>query len=468
MITHPMNPVRSEKGVALIIVLMLLAVMAGLTAGLSLNSQTEIAMAHNETYYAGARAAAEAGMNRAVEQIIANTTLDLLDLGTIPNIGNGPFALTTEYSYRFEILDDDDPSLYPTPLTDTQLTKMGEFGHPADNGNTRMLLRCIGTGPRNTTVTVTRVLSSTEIPDLPETKTVISNPALLVNGDLNMHGNAHILGLRGNVHANGDITGGGSLQITGDVTATGDIDAGIDADGLVAGGMPPITVPAIRAEDFLNLADYILPSTGNPILIKSGGVFVACTGKGALACPTGWTPPATLGGAWTASGSMPDTGTYYVQGPVEMHGTGGSKSFTKLSLIAEGSIQINGNGKFKPENDQKIQFVTNGDFILNGTADADDPIDMDGQIMVREQFSITGNAEFQGRVMVEDRDSATNACTAGVVVGCRKGASTLTSNEVGGNMTVTYNGGLGDIVSTFETPPGPPSYTNNVSGWIEQ
>jgi type II secretory pathway component PulK len=57
MITHPMNPVRSERGVALIIVLLLLAVMAGLTTGLTLNGQTEIAMAHNELYYAGARAA---------------------------------------------------------------------------------------------------------------------------------------------------------------------------------------------------------------------------------------------------------------------------------------------------------------------------------------------------------------------------------------------------------------------------
>jgi type II secretory pathway component PulK len=61
MITHPMNPLRSEKGVALIIVLLLLAVMAGLTTGLTLNGQTEIAMAHNETYYAATRAAAEAG-----------------------------------------------------------------------------------------------------------------------------------------------------------------------------------------------------------------------------------------------------------------------------------------------------------------------------------------------------------------------------------------------------------------------
>jgi type II secretory pathway component PulK len=74
MTTHPMNPVRSEKGVALIIVLLLLAVMAGLTTGLTLNGQTEIAMAHNETYYARTRAAAEAGMNRATEQILGDIT----------------------------------------------------------------------------------------------------------------------------------------------------------------------------------------------------------------------------------------------------------------------------------------------------------------------------------------------------------------------------------------------------------
>ena len=88
-----MDPIRSEKGVALIIVLLLLAVMAGLTTGLTLNGQTEIAMAHNETYYAGARAAAEAGMNRAVQQIIGDNTINLMTTKSIPNIGNGPIAL---------------------------------------------------------------------------------------------------------------------------------------------------------------------------------------------------------------------------------------------------------------------------------------------------------------------------------------------------------------------------------------
>ena len=354
--------------------------------------------------------------------------------------------------------------MYPTPLTAAQLAKMGENGDGAVNANTRMLLRCIGTGPRNTTVTVTRVLSSIEIPDLPETVTLISNPAILVNGDLDIAGNAHILGLRGNVHANGDITGGGSLQITGDVTATGDVDPDIDADGLVAGGMPPINVPAIKAEDFFNLADWVLTSAGTITHPNGSPCGVVKTDP----CPGGWTPPAVAGGPWTADGSMPDSATYYVQGPVEMHGTGASKGFTKLSVIAEGSIQINGKGKFKPENDSKIQFITNGDFDLEGTADADDPIDMDGQIMVREQMRISGNSEFQGRVMVENRDSAENSCSVAVVVGCRKGSSTLASNNLAGNMTVTYNGGLGDIETTFTTPPGPSSYNNNVSGWIEQ
>ena len=70
MTTPSLNPARSEKGIALIAVLLLLGVLAGLTTGLTLSSQTEVSMAANEMYYAGARAAAEAGLNRATEQIL--------------------------------------------------------------------------------------------------------------------------------------------------------------------------------------------------------------------------------------------------------------------------------------------------------------------------------------------------------------------------------------------------------------
>ena len=464
MTTHPMDPIRSEKGVALIIVLLLLAVMAGLTTGLTLNGQTEIAMATNEAYYAGARAAAEAGMNRAIQQITnpANNTINLLTTPTIPAIGNGPFNLTAEYSYSFVILDDDDPSLYTDPLDADQLGRMGENGDPAVNLNTRMILRCIGTGPRGTTVTLSRILSSTAIPDLPTINNVVTNPAILVNGDLSIVGNTKVLGTQGNVHANGDITGDGSVEISGDLTATGTVPDGITPGGLKAGSMPPITVPEIKASDFRNLADWILTSTG--AITHANGT--SCGAK-SDPCPGVWTFD-TGTSTWRAQGDMPPASTYYVEGNAEMHGTGKSSGFTQISVITEGSLKITGNGKFKPENGAGIQFVTNGDFELGGTADADDPIDMDGQIMVREQMKIYGNSEFQGRVMVENRDGATNAYDATTNPNGRRGTSTLDGNSLNGNMTVTYNGGLGNITSTITIPGGATTFANNISGWIEQ
>lgn len=471
-----MNPVRSEKGVALIIVLLLLAVMAGLTTGLTLNGQTEIAMAHNETYYAAARAAAEAGMNRATEQIIGDTTTDLIANPTIPNIGNGPIAFNEEYSYSFEILDDDSPALYggvalTGPGPGTQLTAMNENGDPDVDNNSRMIVRATATGPRGTTVTVARILMRDTIDGFPG---MYLNPAILVNGNLDLDGNSLVVnGKEGNVHANGDITNGDTGEvgtgITGNVTATGDIDDNIDPGGLKAGGMPVMPVPEIKAEDYLGLATHKLTSTGT-VQVRTGpgipGTWAACSGSGALQCPTQWTFNSTTS-TWSADGAMPTSGltksTYYVEGNAEVHGTGKS-TFTEISIIAEGSLKITGNGKFKPGNDSKIQFVTNGDFELGGTADSDDPLDMDGQIMVREQMHIYGNSKFQGRVMVEDRDGDANGCDVSAVAGCRRGSSKLSDNNLSGNMTVTYNGQLGGM----DVPAAPKTYTNFISGWMEQ
>ena len=78
-----MDPVRSEQGVALIIVLLLLAVMAGLTTGLTLNGQTEIAMATNEAYYAGARGAAEA---EAFGDVVVDIQVQFISIRIVPII----------------------------------------------------------------------------------------------------------------------------------------------------------------------------------------------------------------------------------------------------------------------------------------------------------------------------------------------------------------------------------------------
>ena len=460
MTTPSLNPARSEKGIALIAVLLLLGVIAGLTTGLTLSGQTEVSMAANEMYYAGARAAAEAGLNRATEQILLDTTTELLGAGAVPVIGNGPHNLDAAgtYTYRFEILDDDDPALYDPDLTEEQWTLMGENGLADNNSNQRMILRAIGTGPRGTEIIVSRIITSVAIPNLPTT--TVSDPAILINGDLLMHGNNKILGAEGNVHANGDLTkDGASGEVSGDVTCTGALEANdnFEVGGVMAGGMPAINVPNIQAADYLGLADWILTETGAMVEASSG---IACGGKGPT-CPSGWSFSA---GTWSASGSMPTSATYYVKGDVTMKGVGKSE-VTGLSVIAEGSIHLSGNSQFMPENDSKIQFVANGDLSMGVDADVE-AINVDGQILVREQLKIHGNATFQGRVMAQDIDGDDNVWHATDNPNGRRGTDILDTNELDGTITVTYEGSLGDIVT--EIPGGPDTYNNNVRGWIEQ
>jgi len=458
MTTPSLNPVHSEKGIALIAVLLLLGVLAGLTTGLALSGQTEVSMASNEMYYAGARAAAEAGLNRATEQILLDTTTELLGAGAVPVIGNGPHNLDAAgtYTYRFEIVDDDDPAVYDPDLTEDQWTLMGENGLADSNINQRMILRAIGTGPRNTEIIVSRILTSVAIPDLPTT--TVSDPAILINGDLYMHGNNKILGAEGNVHANGDLTkDGASGEVSGDVTATGTLTANdnFEVGGTMAGGMPSINVPNIQAADYFGLADWVLTETGTIESASTPGV--SCTSG----CPSGWTFES---GSWSATGSMPTSATYYVKGDVTMKGVGKSE-LTGLSLIAEGSITLSGNSQFKPENTSQIQFVANGDLSMGVDADVE-AINVDGQILVREQLKIHGNATFQGRVMAQDIDGDDNVWDAVNNPNGRRGTNVLDTNELDGTITVTYEGSLGDIVT--EIPGGPPTYNNNVLGWLEQ
>src|SRR5687767_15663841 len=78
MTIKPIVDTRSEKGIALVVVLLLMAVLSGLATGFAMNGKTEVAMAVNEVYYAGARAAAEAGMNRAIATLRVDNTENLL------------------------------------------------------------------------------------------------------------------------------------------------------------------------------------------------------------------------------------------------------------------------------------------------------------------------------------------------------------------------------------------------------
>jgi len=463
-----MNAAQSENGVALIIVLLLLAVMSGLVTGMTMNGHVEIAMAANEISYAGARAAAEAGMNRAIEQILDDTTTNLLagpdgavdaanaaasvnaDNGSIAFlIGSaGPYALGTsgQYTYSIRIFDDDDPALYPSALTAAQLTAMGEDGSAYTSANDRLILRSTGFGPSGTTVRVSRVLESVDnVSTSTTTTTTLSNPAILVNGDLVVTGNIGVSGLSANVHANGDMAiSGNSAAVDGAATAVGTFTANNNwhAGGAQGGGRPTVNVPNINALDYLSHADYILKADGTKTLPNGAVCGAPCSQ---------WT---MSGGMWRITGNSANDGTFFSYAPVHISGSPGSAKAPKsLSVIATGSIEISGSPYFKPENSAKLQFVTDGDLTISGNVDADDVTSVEGQILVREQIKISGNPDIQGQIIAQNVPSVSTA---------------VTDNTISGHAHVLYNGSFGAIsTTTTTTTTGPPTYVNNVSGWLE-
>ena len=464
---------RSEKGIALVVVLLLMVVLSGLATGFAMTGRVEVAMAENEVYYASARAAAEAGMNRVTQAIRAQHDVNLLsgeddtvdgvnaaaavnadngDLGFMLG-GPGPYALDADgqYSYTVQVFDDDDPRLYPDPLNADQLDAMllprgdgqGEDGIGATDRNNQLILRATGFGPNGTTVILSRrITTDVDVTIIPPTE---ANPALLVDGDLVMDGSAFgVLGLKGSVHANGDLEiNGANATVSGDATASGSFSAhqNFQAGGTQGGNAANINIPEINAIDYKGHADFILPAGGGPITKGDG---TPCG-----PCPNGW--------EWNAGDQVWESdnditaGTFYAETSVKVTGNPGTKlAPLAVSIISEGSITVAGTPKFKPENTELYQFITDGDLLMTGNAGLDDATLVEGQILVREQIEISGNPTFQGRILVQDEPSLFDDAV---------------SNSVSGNPTLTYNGTLPAIPVPGATLR---DYTYNVFGWMEQ
>jgi hypothetical protein len=459
---------RSEKGIALVIVLLLMAVLSGLATGFAMNGQVESAMAVNEVYYAGARAAAEAGMNRAVETLrVENTrdllagpdlTLDPLNAAAAVNADNGnlgfllsgasPYAVDAAglYRYTIQVFDDDDPELYDgVPLTPVQLVAMGEpNGIDSEDQNDRFIIRATGFGPSNTVVRLSRVLQSTENVNIIPASTI--NPAILVDGDLTIDGNINLWGVFGSVHANGDLTiDGNSASVSRDATASGDFsaNANFDAGGKQGGDYASVNMPAVDANDHQALADFILHDDGSKTLANG----VAC---GAACADWNWS-----NGQWEITGNSAPTGTFFVEGSVEISGSpkGPGNTAINMSLITTGSIKITGAPKLAPDNvgnPEKFLFVTNADLFIGGNVNADDPSLEEGQIFIKEQLHMHGNPSFQGRIIVQNEESLSDL---------------VTENTIGGTPSIRYEGTLPGYTTAATATT---TYTNNFSGWIEQ
>jgi hypothetical protein len=434
-----------ERGSALIGVLLLLMMMSALAAALGVSGQTETLISRNQRSGAQAQAAAEAGLNHAVELAttyifewnanrFANVeaAIDALLLG--PDLASGSVGTNADngsLGTRPGITAAEDIPLgtrltitgginaeYEAFIMDDAGAALGEEGvdDPLNDTNETLIVRATGYGPDNTKVVLEAVIS------------YISLPAVVVNGDLTISGNATIAGTEGSVHANADLTiSGGAATVSGTVTASGTYTGSLPGSG----GAAPLPIPLVRASDHRFKADFVLESNGTITCGASagcaGGYAYGATICGASPCNY-WVYNAG-DNSWTISGNDATNGTYYVEGPARISGNAGTTLVPiAITIIAEGSIEISGNPDLAPDYPELL-FVTDGDLKISGGIDT--PLVAAGQMLVHEQVSISGNPSLSGQLLVE------NATSVDPLV---------TNNTISGNPTITYNGGLGEGV----------------------
>jgi Tfp pilus assembly protein PilX len=422
-----------ERGSALVTVLLLLMLMSALVAALGMNGQTETFISRNEKAAVLGQAAAEAGLNHAVElattyifEFNANGFADAdaaiaallggpdLDPGTVAD--NTSLAARAGITAAEEIRLNQDVTIAGTNLRyrawvmDDSPTAgaLAEDANLAVDINKRLMVRATGFGPDNSVVTLEAVLAPVELPG------VITNGNLTLNGGVKVLGDPSLGG--GGVHSNGDLEKtGASGTFTGTLSTSGEY---IGTEVLaVEEGVRDKPVPEVRASDYRSRADFILTDTGT--ITNQAGVLSPATQNCHKAC-NGWTfSPGT--GTWSFGSGGVTSATYYVEGNV----TSSGNPTTHITVIAEGDIDLSG-GTMTPHTPELL-FVTDGDLGIRNL-DAAVDITAQGQMLVHGQIDIYGNVDLAGQLVVEDVPNAGNLTD---------------SNDIGGSVTITYNGGLG-------------------------
>jgi hypothetical protein len=429
--THQASHIRSEKGMALIGVLLMLILVSALCAALTVGAQTETMATNNQETAAEARAAAEAGLNHAMTVAInqlnasavgstATAAINLMLLGPdgVANTADDgslealgvprPPATTTllaGVTYEARVFDDDNPAR-GLALTNAEIVRIAENSQANVDNNEKLIIRSIGYGPNNTRIMLEALVGVTTL------------PAIVTNDDLTVSGSVTVSGTNGGVHSNSDLLiTNAAVDIAQNATATGTSTIHVNADvgGIRDGGQPALPIPTIRAIDYRPLADYVLTNAGTMTALD-GTPLVCCRDWTFLGPGNGWSNNSN------SNSTAAIGGTYYIEGPARLTGSPGSNvSPVSISIIATGTITISGSPDLRPSAPELL-FVTDGDLAITGNLETPT---VEGQILVREQVFIAGNPNIAGQLLAEN---AANLF------------ADVTENRITGNLTLTYNG----------------------------
>ena len=450
-----------ERGTALIGVLLLLMLMSALAAALAVSGRTETLVARNHVAAAQARMAAEAGLNHAAEVVISwilawksngytsvDQALDVLLAGVAGNpdflagvtFGDDedpiPIAGAADADYHVFLMDEDDPARDGYTNLDN-----AENNDATTDLNQTLVIQAVGYGPNGAIARLEAIVSPYKL------------PAIAVNGDLEINGNANAVevgsGSTGGVHANGNLSLSGVVTgldfqsippdaSKGTATASGAYDddgAVVSNPGGSGGAQAALDMPDINASDFRSWADIILEADGALAVVN--GPTQSCVGPPANVCDSlGWRY-SNSGGTVTwsmqnnnAEGPDGDGYTYYVEGHVDLVGGTAANSVT-VTIIAEGSISSSG-GAFVTPHSSELLFVTDQDLNLSGNFQVSLA---EGQILVREQVSIQGAVGLMGQLVVQNATDTPGSPVDQNVISTSSAATTMINNtDIGSSL----------------------------------
>ena len=292
----------------------------------------------------------------------------------------------------------------------TLLDDPGETdGDPMADENTFIIARCTGVTDDGGSATV-------------DVRIGQSIPAIAMNGNLTISGQAKILGECGSVHTNGTLTVTGSPTVQNGLSATGSVDViGSPADTSGAAVVPvngarDVDIPNLDPADYCGDADYILQANGMFITISPPSIVNANGVE-----QNGWILTSTSPVQWVANDNNIPSGTYCVDGNVDID----SNPNMALTILATGSVVFSGNPHVTSAHPDGILIMSGGDVYMTGNPSGGDAYD--GLIYAQSQCRIEGNMTLSIQLLCKDDPQAVGTLDL------------VTANSIDGNPTITFD-----------------------------
>jgi type II secretory pathway pseudopilin PulG len=421
----------NEKGMALVIIMIILIIIAGFViAYISISTQQQKQVdssIDDASYYQ----AALSGFDSARAYLLSKYTKDIIgwdnelkisaDNATTYNPSAGSIQPTPPVTYTvwFQWCRNID---YHSNTYFAQIENNNDGGGAINDTDGILKLTVYGWGggndpqKRSQEIMLEGMVSYTTDPYKPTS-------AVVVGGSLNISGNASITGTNGSVQANGPVTLTGSAKVAGDVTSTGAIAA---PSGSIGGSTNPYSaktnIPAINPADYSYLARYILRSNGS--------VYDTISGTTNAPPFNGWSWSGTM---WKFTGNSEIDGSYFAETDVDISGSPGSASDPwQLTLLATGYIDVSGTPSVEPATGG-IVFMAGKDLKMRGGAG--NLYDV-GLYAAHEQVSLKGTPTIKGVLLAEDAEDICSLVST----------SSDVDVDISGNSSITYNGDLTTVL----------------------